>query len=149
MLYTINNISRVLEIIIIKFCCILKTLSRNTIPEPQPDSASYTLRPEVSNPSGSVVSTMFCKAKSATKKILFLRGDFRPLPNKNVQMWDQFFPLLFPKDSEPLKILDIWLREVGAKIPLIGTSKSEQTHTQTDTQTNKQTNKQTYGHFDL
>ena len=32
---------------------------------------------EVSNPSGSVVSTMFCKAKC---------GDFRPLPNKNVQM---------------------------------------------------------------
>ena len=28
----------------------------------------YALRPEVSNPSGSVVSTMFCKAKSAKKK---------------------------------------------------------------------------------
>ena len=32
---------------------------------------------------GSVVSTMFCKAKSA-KKNFFLRGNFRPLPNKNV-----------------------------------------------------------------
>ena len=30
----------VLEIIIIKFCCILKIMSRNTFPEPQPDSAS-------------------------------------------------------------------------------------------------------------
>ena len=39
--YTINNISMVLEIIIIKFSCISKTMSRNTIPEPQPDSASY------------------------------------------------------------------------------------------------------------
>ena len=28
----------------------------------------YTLQPEVSNPSGSVVSTMFCKAKSEEKK---------------------------------------------------------------------------------
>ena len=33
----------VLEIIIIKFSFILKTMSRNTIPEPQPDSASYAL----------------------------------------------------------------------------------------------------------
>ena len=30
----------VLEIIIIEFSCILKTMSINTIPEPQPDSAS-------------------------------------------------------------------------------------------------------------
>ena len=36
-----NNISMVLEIIIIKFSCILKLMSRNTFPEPQPDSASY------------------------------------------------------------------------------------------------------------
>ena len=49
--------------------------------------------------------------------------DFRPLPNKNVQMLDHFFPLLFPKDSESLKILDIRLREVGAQRPLNGTSK--------------------------
>ena len=52
------------------------------------------------------------------KKTFFLRGYFRPLPNKNVQMLDHFFPLLFPKDSESLKILDIRLREVGAKRPL-------------------------------
>ena len=32
----------VLEIIIIKFSSILKIMSRNTFPEPQPDSASYT-----------------------------------------------------------------------------------------------------------
>jgi hypothetical protein len=57
------------------------------------------------------------KAKSA-KKNFFLRGDFRPLPTKNVQILDQFFPLLFPKDSESLKILDIRFQEVGAKRPL-------------------------------
>ena len=62
------------------------------------------------------------KTKSA-KKNFFLCGDFRPLRNKNVQMLDHFFPLLFPKDSESLKILDIRLREVGAKRPLNGTSK--------------------------
>ena len=31
----------------------------------------YALRPEVSNPSGSVVSNMFCQANSAKKKIIF------------------------------------------------------------------------------
>ena len=54
---------------------------------------------------------------------------------KNVWMWDHFFPLLFPKDSESLKILDIRLREVGAKRQLNGTSKSEQTDRQTDKRT--------------
>ena len=72
--------------------------------------------------------------KSA-KNYLFLRGNFRPLPNKNVQIWDHFFPLLFPKNSESLNILDIQLREVGAKRRLNGTSKSEQTDTRTDTRT--------------
>ena len=74
------------------------------------------------NPSGSVVSTMFCKAKSA-KKNFFWRGDFRPLPNKNFQLLDHFFPFLFPKNSESLKILDIRLQEMGAKRLLNGTSK--------------------------
>ena len=31
----------VLEIIITKFSCVLKIMSRNNFPEPQPDSASY------------------------------------------------------------------------------------------------------------
>jgi hypothetical protein len=70
-----------------------------------------------------MVSTMFCKAKSAKKNNFFFRGNFRPLPNKNVQILDHFFPLLFPKDSESLKMLDIRLREEGAKRPLNGTSK--------------------------
>ena len=49
------------------------------------------------------------KAKSA-KKNFFLRGNFRPLSNKNVQMLDHFFPLLFPKDSESLKY---WTSDFG------------------------------------
>ena len=100
----------------------------------------YAFRPEVSNPSGSVVSTIFCKAKSAKKKkTFFLRGNFRPFPNKNVQMLDHFFPLLFPKDSESLKIFDVRTREVGAKRPLNGTSKvNRRTDVQTDRRTDGQ-----------
>ena len=52
-------------------------------------------------------------------------------------MLDHFFPLLFPKDSESLKIFDIRLQEVGAKRRLNGTSK-----------VNRHTNKQTYGQTD-
>jgi hypothetical protein len=84
---------------------------------------------------------MFCKAKSAKKNFL-LRCDFRPFPNKNVQMLNHFFPLLFPKDSESLKIFDIRLREVGAKRRLNGSSK-------VITQTDGWTDRQTHGHFDL
>ena len=53
-----------------------------------------------------------------------------------------FFPLLFPKDSESLKILDIRLWEVGADRPLNGTSKVNR-------QTDGRTDGQTDGHFDL
>ena len=149
----------------------------------------YALRPEVSNPSGSVVSgqtkntpkrDFFEKRKKSSKtqklknvqryaKIsdtpfnqrclinpeawfppCFVRqnqqkknifGDFRPLSNKNVQMLDHFFPLLFPKDSKSLKILDIRLCEVGAKRPLNGTSKMNR---QTDGRTNKHTDRRTF-----
>ena len=73
-----------------------------------------------------------------------MRDDFRPLPNKNVQMLDNFFPLLFPKDSESLKILDIRLRKVGAKRRLNGTSKvNRQTNTQTDKHTDRHTDRRT------
>ena len=58
-----------------------------------------------------------------SKKKKKLRGDFRPLPNKNVQMLDHFFSLLFPKNFKSLKILDMRLQEVGAKRPLNITSK--------------------------
>ena len=56
-------------------------------------------------------------------------------------MLDYFFPLVFPKDSESLKIFDIQLREVGAKRPLNGTSKVNR---QTDTWTHGPTDRQTF-----
>ena len=65
-------------------------------------------------------------------------GDFRPFSNNNVQIWDHFFPLLFPKNSESLTILDIQLQEVGAKRYLNGSSK---VNTQTDTRTHRRTNR--------
>ena len=71
-------------------------------------------------------------------------GDCRPLPNKNVQIWDQFFPLIFPRDSESPKILDIRLWEVGAKRRLNGTSKlNTQTDVRTDGRTDRHTDTQT------
>ena len=119
-----------------KIIQIIKTQKRIEICQ----NKRYTLRPEVSNPSGSVVSTMFCKAKN----IFLLFGDFRPLLNKNVQIWDHFFPLLFPKDSESLNILDIRLQKVGAKRRLNGTSKvNTRTDRRTDRQTDRWTNRLT------
>ena len=40
-LYTINNLSVVIEMIAVYFSYGLKMMSRNTLSEPQPDSASY------------------------------------------------------------------------------------------------------------
>ena len=55
LLYTIINISMLLEIIVNKFSSILKIMSRNTFPEPQPDSVSYPLLPPVARVS------LYCK----------------------------------------------------------------------------------------
>ena len=41
LLYTSNNCSVVVQIFVCQFCYRLKIISRNTLPEPQPDSASY------------------------------------------------------------------------------------------------------------
>ena len=84
----------------------------------------------------------FVRQNQQKKKKTFFARDFRPLPNKNVQMLDHFFPLLFPKYSESLQIFYIRLWEVGAKRPLNGTSK-------VNIQTDRRTNTQTDGHFDL
>ena len=83
--------------------------------------------------------------KSEENKNFFLRGNFRQFSNKNVHIWEHFFPLLFPKDSESLRILDSRLREVGAKRRLNGTSKvNTHTHGQTDGRTDRQTDISTY-----
>ena len=48
-------------------------------------------------------------------KLTFLCGNFTPFISKSFQIWDHFFPLLFLKDSENLRILDDGLWEVEAK----------------------------------
>ena len=44
LLYITGNRSVVVEIFVCKFCYILKMMSRYTLPEPQPESASYGLK---------------------------------------------------------------------------------------------------------
>ena len=56
-------------------------------------------------------------------KRFFGRGDFTPFLSKNVKIWDHFIPLLFPKDSEYSKSLDIGLPEMGEKWQLSGVNK--------------------------
>ena len=79
----------------------------------------------------------YLKSEKVILKNIFLRGNFRQLSNKNIQMLDHFFQLLFPKESESLKIFDIQFREVGSKRPLNRYLKSEQTNGQTDRRTNR------------
>ena len=43
--------------------------------------------------------------------------------SKSIQILDHFFALVFPKDTENLKSLDIGLWEVGAKRSLNGVNK--------------------------
>ena len=61
----------------------------------------YTLWPEVSNPSGSVVSTMFCKEKSEKKKkkkkTFFLRGDLDHILTKMFNSETISFQHFFPR----------------------------------------------------
>ena len=58
------------------------------------------------------------KIKKNYLKNFFCRNNFTPFMSKSFQIWDHFLPLLFPKDSNKLKILHIGLWDVGAKNPL-------------------------------
>ena len=73
--------------------------------------------------------------KKVKNKKLFLRGDFRQFLNKNVHIWDPFFPLLFPKDSESLKNIGHPTSGSGGKKTVKRYLKSEQTHRRTDRRT--------------
>ena len=81
---------------------------------------------------------MFKQSEQMKKSVKknFCCGDFTPFMGNSCQIWDHFFQLLFPKDSENLNTLDIWLWEVGAKKTVKGVRNS-------DRQTNKQTNMHT------
>ena len=50
----------------------------------------------------------------------FCRSHFRPFVSNKFQIWDQFFPLLFSKDSEYIKSLYIRIGEMGANRLLKG-----------------------------
>ena len=76
------------------------------------------------------------------KNKLFLRANCKPFTSKSIQIWDHFLSLLFPKDSESLKTLEIRLWEVGAKRRLNFTLKVNK-------QTDRQTDGHRDGHFDL
>ena len=52
-----------------------------------------------------------------------LHGDFTTFMSKKFQIWDHFSKLLFTKDSDDPKSLDIWLWEVGEKKRLNGVNK--------------------------
>ena len=51
------------------------------------------------------------KWKNQKKNLFFCRGNFTPFMSKSFQLWDHLFSILFPKDSEYIKSLDIELRE--------------------------------------
>ena len=75
------------------------------------------------------------KGKICSKTNFALQGNFTPFISKSFQIWDQFSQLLLPKDSSQ-NILDIQLREVGAKRRLNGTSKvNSHTYTNMDKST--------------
>ena len=78
-----------------------------------------------------------CKIR---QKRFFSRGNITPFISKSFHIWNNFFPLLFPKDSESLKQLDVRLLEVRAKGGLNSTSKVK-------TRTDRQTDGHTDGHW--
>ena len=55
--------------------------------------------------------------KKSIKKNIFRRSDFTPFMRIFFFfiIWEHFFTLLFPKDSEDINSLDIELQEVGEK----------------------------------
>ena len=70
--------------------------------------------------------------QNSPKNKLFLHSNFTPFIRKIFQIWDHFFPLLFAKDSQSVKCLEIWFREMGAKRGIKSTSKVNR-HTRTRT----------------
>ena len=86
---------------------------------------------------------VLCKA-IFTQKQKKWRSYFTPFISKSFQIWDYFFPLLFPKGSESLKFVDIRLWEVGTKKTFKWYLKSEQTDGRTHGHTDTGTDISTY-----
>ena len=79
--------------------------------------------------------------KKKSLKNGFCRGNFTPFKSKSFQMWDQIFPLLFPKDSKSQFFLTSNFTKRGQKDRYTVPQKW------TDTHTDRQTH--TYGEIDL
>ena len=87
-----------------------------------------------------IVAPITNKASTIRQKIPktnpFLCGNFTLFIIKSCPIWDCFFPLLLPKDSEALQVLALRLQKVGAKRRLNSTSQvNKQTDRLSDTQT--------------
>ena len=70
-----------------------------------------------------------------------MRGDFTPFISKSFQIWDHFFPLLFPNNSKSLKNVGHPTSRSGGKETFKRYLKSEQTHRHTYTHTHIWTNR--------
>ena len=79
--------------------------------------------------------------KSGEKKLFFARR-FSTIFKQKCSYLRPLLSITFPKGSKSLKILDIRLREVGAKRPFNDTSKvNRHTDGQTDGHTDRRTNR--------
>ena len=97
----------------------------------------YALRPEVSNPSGSVVSTMFCKAKSAKKQTFFFARGFQTIFKQKCSKMRPLLSTTFPQEFQISKNIGNPTSESVGKKTFKRYLKSEHTDKHTD------------GHFDL
>ena len=77
---------------------------------------------------------LLSKANFAKKNYNNARN-FTPFISKSVQIWDHFFLLLLPKDSESFKIFGHLTLGIGGQTTFKWYLKSEQTHRHTDTHT--------------
>ena len=95
----------------------------------------YTLRPEVSNPSGSVVSTMFCKEKSAKKQKKKIARRFQTTSKQKCSNVRPLLSITFPQGFRISKNIGHPTSGNGGKKTVKRYLKSEQTDTQTDGRT--------------
>ena len=113
----------------------------NRVQSPETWVHGFTLWPEVSNPSGSIVFTIFCKAESAKKNYLFCLANLHHFQTKMFSYNQTTSSITFPQWFQIFKFF--WSFDFGKggqKERLIKRYlKSEQTDGHTDRQTHRQT----------
>ena len=75
------------------------------------------------------------KTEKSEEKNFFLRGDFRQFSNKNVHIWDHFFPIFFPQGFRISKNIGHPTSGSGGKKTVKRYLKSEQTDRRMDKST--------------